>query len=199
MTIPFTLDSALKMQASITHEGALRALEVGRRLFLEGARIDAGAIAAEVGVNRTTLYRWFGGRDEMVCEVIWSFSQEMIAYADSCASGQGVARLLDGMGLFIRQVVANAGYIHFLRNEPEAAARVLFTSEFSLRNRLVPVLKAYIDQERPAQPGDPDSHALAMAIVRISEAFIYGDQMGDGQPDLDELRKIYQLLLPART
>ena len=31
--------------------------------YLRGRRIDVQAIAAELGLGRTTIYRWFGSRD----------------------------------------------------------------------------------------------------------------------------------------
>ena len=45
-------------------------LDVARREFGEGRRVDVRAIAAELGLARATLYRWFGSRDGLLGEMI---------------------------------------------------------------------------------------------------------------------------------
>ena len=47
------------------------AVLLARRRFLAAERIDMGAIAQELGVNRVTLYRWVGSRDRLLVEVLW--------------------------------------------------------------------------------------------------------------------------------
>ena len=38
--------------------------------YLHGRRVDVQAIASELGIGRTTIYRWFGSRDELIGEVL---------------------------------------------------------------------------------------------------------------------------------
>ena len=38
--------------------------------YLRGHRVDVRAIAAELGLGRTTIYRWFGSRDVLLGEVL---------------------------------------------------------------------------------------------------------------------------------
>ena len=51
---------------------ALDAFKLARRWFLAGRRIDMSALADELGVNRVTLYRWVGSREQLLVEVVWS-------------------------------------------------------------------------------------------------------------------------------
>jgi hypothetical protein len=71
------LDSRLT-PATLRREGsrsnALDALRLARRRFLRGQRVDMGAIALELGVNRVTLYRWVGSRERLLVEVVWSLA-----------------------------------------------------------------------------------------------------------------------------
>src|SRR5256885_1556822 len=53
--------------ASATREDVL-ALAMHR--YLRGQRVDVQAIAGELGLGRTTIYRWFGSRDELLGEVL---------------------------------------------------------------------------------------------------------------------------------
>jgi hypothetical protein len=50
------------------------ALRLARRKFLAAHRIDMTRLAAELGVNRVTLYRWVGSRDALMVEVLWSLA-----------------------------------------------------------------------------------------------------------------------------
>jgi hypothetical protein len=51
---------------------ALNAFRLARRKFLAAERVDMSALAYELGVNRATLYRWVGSRDQLLVEIIWS-------------------------------------------------------------------------------------------------------------------------------
>src|ERR1700760_251534 len=49
---------------------ALDAFRVARRWFMAGRRIEMQELAAELGVNRATLFRWVGGRDDLAGEIV---------------------------------------------------------------------------------------------------------------------------------
>src|SRR5436189_457980 len=63
--------------------------------YLRGRRIDVQAIAAELGLGRTTIYRWFGSREELIGEVVFRAAEPLIDAARSGARGRGGAALLD--------------------------------------------------------------------------------------------------------
>src|SRR4051812_10915754 len=70
-------------------------LEAGMYRYLRGSRIDVQAIAAELGLGRTTIYRWFGSREELIGEVIFRAAEPLIDAARSAARGRGGVALLD--------------------------------------------------------------------------------------------------------
>jgi AcrR family transcriptional regulator len=43
-------------------------LDAATDRYLRGRRVDVQAIAAELGLGRTTIYRWFGSREELIGE-----------------------------------------------------------------------------------------------------------------------------------
>ena len=45
-------------------------LEAALYRYLRGKRVDIREIAAELGLGRTTIYRWFGSREELIGEVV---------------------------------------------------------------------------------------------------------------------------------
>jgi AcrR family transcriptional regulator len=63
--------------------------------YLHGERVDVQAIAAELGVGRTTIYRWFGSRDKLLGEVLAAAADPLIEEARAKSRGAGGRALLD--------------------------------------------------------------------------------------------------------
>ena len=60
--------------------------------FLRGRRIDVREIAAELGLGRTTIYRWFGSREGLIGEVLADAGEPLLNEARAEAEGQRWAR-----------------------------------------------------------------------------------------------------------
>src|SRR3954464_410598 len=85
------------------------ALRLGRRKFLAPERLDMSALADELGVNRVTLYRWLGSRDQLLVEVIWSLAQRALADADERTPERGAERIVGVVTRFVETVITNPG------------------------------------------------------------------------------------------
>jgi len=59
----------------------LDAFRLARRALLDGQRVDMQALSAQLGVNRVTLYRWVGPREQLLVEVLWSMTERAIMTA----------------------------------------------------------------------------------------------------------------------
>ena len=70
-------------------------LEVALDWYLRGRRVDVQALAAELGLGRTTIYRWFGSRDRLIGEVLNRAAGPVLDEARAGARGKGAALLLD--------------------------------------------------------------------------------------------------------
>src|SRR5947207_10275314 len=70
--------------------------------YLRGRRIDVQAIAAELGLGRVTIYRWFGSREELVGEVLVQAAEPLLAEARAGVRGRGARRLLATFDRFNR-------------------------------------------------------------------------------------------------
>ncbi|MFC7655854.1 hypothetical protein ACFQV8_04290 [Pseudonocardia benzenivorans] len=57
-----------------TAEGVTAAVRLARRAFVAGERIDLNRLSAELGVDRTTLFRWVGNRDQLIGTVLISLA-----------------------------------------------------------------------------------------------------------------------------
>jgi AcrR family transcriptional regulator len=162
-------------------------------MFLSRQRIDVSAVADRLRVNRTTVYRWFGGRDQLLTAVLRSLSDDTLRWAERQTHATGLERVFEIMRLFAEAIGRHPAYRHFLRREPEAAARVLFGGD--LRRPVVEAYERLLTSERDALSPDVDPATVALAIVRCGEVYLYGDQIGASDPDPDETMKIVRLIL----
>src|SRR5918997_3512126 len=87
-----------KLQIQLASAGDFRrptpldAFRLARRKFLAAERIDMSALADELGVNRVTLYRWVGSREQLLVEVIWALGSRTLANADRRTRARGAER-----------------------------------------------------------------------------------------------------------
>src|SRR5436190_10527043 len=70
--------------------------------YLRGRRIDVSAIAGELGVGRTTIYRWFGTREDLVGTVVARAAEDVLARIEAAVKGRGPERLLEIFDRFNR-------------------------------------------------------------------------------------------------
>ena len=68
------------------HAGSRRAFALAREQFIDGRRIDMSALATDLGVDRTSLFRWVGNRDALLSEVLWSLAAPTLLQAEEATS-----------------------------------------------------------------------------------------------------------------
>ena len=67
------------------------------------------ALARELGVNRVTLYRWVGSREQLLVEVIWSLAERTLEDLDARTRARGAERVVRVASGFIDAVITNRG------------------------------------------------------------------------------------------
>ncbi|WP_315095319.1 QsdR family transcriptional regulator [uncultured Cellulomonas sp.] len=180
------------------HAEALRAFVAARETFIEGARIDMGRLAARLGVDRTSLFRWVGNRDALLSEVLWSLAVPTLEQAESATRGtHGAARVAGVLTHFARDLITADYFRGFLQREPARALRLLTTKESEIQRRYVAVVEALVRQELGEQPfgRSVDAHDLAYLLVRISESFTYADLINGDRPSAERARAAFELVL----
>src|SRR5919199_5473703 len=83
----------------------LDAFRLARRKFLAAERIDMSALADELGVNRVTLYRWVGSREQLLVEVIWSLGSRTLEKCDARTRAKGSERIVQVVTRFLDDVI----------------------------------------------------------------------------------------------
>src|SRR5262245_53269686 len=71
------------------------AFELARRSYNAGERIEMGAIADRLGINRATLYRWVGSRERLLVEVIWYQTERAMRETWEASSVRGAERIVE--------------------------------------------------------------------------------------------------------
>jgi AcrR family transcriptional regulator len=156
-------------------------LALATRGYLRGARVDLQAIAAELGLGRTTIYRWFGSRDALLGEVLVRTAEPLLREARAGAEGVGGVALLDTFDRFNRS----------------AALRVITSGAGNVQPRIVEMITDLIESEVSAGTYEPpvEPATLGYAIVRLAEAFLFNDAAAGMRGDVDRLRDVEAAIL----
>jgi len=164
---------------------------------MAGERLDMQALAAELDINRATLYRWVGSKELLLGEVISALALETLANARRDIRGQGpkyvaavVQRVLEGIRTFEPMQ-------RFLERDAQYALRVLTSLESTVQRRSVDGIRELLEEQielgaldTPANPAD-----LAYVIIRIGESFLYSDLIIGAEPDVAKAGQMVRLLL----
>jgi AcrR family transcriptional regulator len=184
-----------------TRPTALEAFRLARHTFLAGDRLDMQALARELTVDRATLYRWVGSREQLLTEILWSLIAPTIdnlrtTPAQTMDAGQSpTAAVITGT---VRAVMTNTGMQRFLEREGELALRLLTTKASDFETRLITLIDQLVDEEISAgrlHPAVPASD-LPYVLVRIMESYIYLGLITGEHPDPDRAARVINALLP---
>lgn len=177
-----------------------RVVEVAARWIREGKRLDMQGLAAELGVSRVTLFRRVGSREQLLGKALWLLTE----YTLMAASVRWEAERLPGQlhtpgtGRHINAIVSQApGLRRLLDDEPALAMRVLTDPRGRVQTGIVAFVEAMLRRDI-AEFGlvtviEPD--ALAYALVRLGESFIYADVLAARKPDVATANRLQQALL----
>jgi AcrR family transcriptional regulator len=180
--------------AAATREAAL-ALATER--FVAAQRIDIQAIARELGLARATMHRWFQTREALLGELLATLAEQRLQAIRAEVPGGGARALLETADRFNREVAATRGMRFLLAQEQERALRILTSSGGIVQPRVVAAVEDVIVAEVRAGRYAPlvAPNALAYAIVRLGEAFLYSDAIVGIRGDTARLREIEAALL----
>jgi AcrR family transcriptional regulator len=193
---PTTIERRRGRPAAASREDVLH-LALNR--YLHGERVDVQAIAAELGLGRTTIYRWFGSREGLVGETVARAAAPLFEEARAAAGGRGGAALLDTFDRINRGLAAAPALRAFLELERDAL-RILTSSGGIVQARAVATIQRFIEDEVRTGAYHPpvDPSTLAYAIVRLAEAFLFNDATAAMRGDVERLREIEAALLGVK-
>jgi AcrR family transcriptional regulator len=173
------------------------AFKLARRKWQRAERIDMSALAKELGVNRVTLYRWVGSREQLLVEVIWSLAERTLENLDARTRQAGAERAVQAASGFVDAVISNRGMQYWLAEEGESAMRLLTLRDPGYQARLIGWHERLLDEETEAGRLDlaADLHEVAYVIVRLIESYVYLDLITGERPQPRRAEPILRMLL----
>jgi AcrR family transcriptional regulator len=187
------LDTGKRVAGRPTPEQAVAAATAR---FLEHQRVDMQLLAADLGVGRATLYRWFGDREQLLGRVLWGLSAQTLAWLAAESPGAGAERVVATAAAFMRVTSGYPPLRHFLCTEPGVALRALLDPG----SPLVLELTRWTAQQLRAEgigAGEPSAEELAVVLVSVTSTFCWVSIVAGAEPDLDAATLAVRVLLRA--
>jgi AcrR family transcriptional regulator len=164
--------------------------------FLHSRRIDVQALAAETGVSRATIYRWFGSRDGLLGAAMIKAFTPLMAEARASTKRRGAAALADTFGAVADLLAGASGLSFFLESERGGALRILTSSDGPIQPHVVAMVEEIVETEVRAGAYEPtvEIDTLAYATVRLVEAFLYNDGVAGISGEVYRLRPMLEAM-----
>ena len=159
--------------------------------------IEVRALASTLGVERTSLFRWVGNRDQFVTEILWSFSIPILNRLDEETTSEGARRVGDVVGRYAATLIQGSFFRTYLQRARERALRLLTTRAGVLQRRFIAVIEHLLVRERERKTFEhslPDAE-LAYLLARIAEAFTDAGLITGATPDATQARLAFAVVL----
>lgn len=196
------LDAAARQQPAPARATPLLLFARARAVWLESGRIDLGALAAELGLGRATVFRWVGSREQLTGEVLWSITEPTLKRAGLKAAGTGAARIGAVCAAAVAAIVRFAPLRRFIAEQPDQALRLLTSKAGVVQARVIAAMRALLDEEarRPRGRWKPplDLDTLAYLVVRLCESFVYAEVISGQRVAATDAGLAVQLLLSGK-
>ena len=157
-------------------------------------------LADELGVSRVTLFRRVGSREELLSRALWLLTERMLEMAAAQWEAERPEGELHapGTGRHINAIVAQStGLRRLLDDEPALTIRVLTDPRGRVQTGIVAfvedLLRRDVEEFGLVTLIEPD--ALAYALVRLGESFLYADVLAARKPDVATANRLQQALI----
>jgi AcrR family transcriptional regulator len=195
-----TLNSAEAAGEIPRRQGPTDAFRLARHKWRTGERVDMSALARELGINRVTLYRWVGSREQLLVEVIWNLTNHNLTEAAAVVDATGATgaeRIIKTVSRFIDKAISHAGMQTWLANEGESAMRLLTRHQAGYQPRLVARLEALLDEEVDGGRLDlpADVHEVAYVLEQLVESYVYLQPITGEEAEARRAEPILRMLL----
>jgi Tetracyclin repressor-like, C-terminal domain len=166
----------------------------------ECRRLEMQGLADELGVSRVTLFRQAGTREELLEKALWVLTRAGQRAAVRRWEAERSAGALHSPGTFrhFNAIVSkSAGLRRLLDDEPALTIRVLTVPGRTVQAGAVAFTEATIrlDMAEFGLVSSIEPGALAYALVRLGESFLYADVLAARQPDVETADRLQQALI----
>ncbi len=170
------------------------------RWIYDGRRVDMQGLADELGVSRVTLFRRVGSREELISQALWLLVDRMLDIAVSRWEAErpdgelhtpGTLRHINAM------VAQSSGLRRLLDDEPALAIRVLTDPRGRVQSGIVAFIENLLgcDISEFGLVSIIEPGALAFALVRLGESFLYADVLAARKPDVATANRLQRAMI----
>ena len=142
------------------------------------------SLAGELGIGRTTLYRWVEDRDSLISEMLSEMVVEEIRASIDQAQGEGIDRILDGLRRFMVTSSAFEPLRHLVQTEPELGLRVMLSPGSAVSRAIIDQVQTEIESIRPDWRGEKAAE-LSDVMTQIGMAYEWGNIVVRSEPEID--------------
>jgi AcrR family transcriptional regulator len=170
------------------------------RWLHDGRRLDMQGLADELGVSRATLFRRAGGREELLSKALWIIVERTLSIAARRWESERPpgAPHTTGTGRHLNAIVAGSHGLHRLfEAEPAVTLRVMTDPRGRIQTGVVAFVEGLLRRDMHEFGFVPiiEPNALAYALVRLGESFLYADVLANRQPDVETANRLQQALV----
>jgi AcrR family transcriptional regulator len=171
------------------------AVQFAQARYLAGDRVDMRTLAADLGVGRTTLYRWVGDREQLLGEILSELAVCMWDQADAETAGTGIERIVGTAGRFSRAASAWQATRTFVRQEPALALHLILGADGAVRRKARASVATTIRRELPVAIDDDELDLL----YEIFTSLVWTPLAIDEEPDIERAEQLLRVLLERLT
>ncbi len=157
-------------------------------------------LADELGISRVTLFRRVGSREALLSKALWMLTQRTLETATARWEAERPEGELHtpGTGRYINAIVSQSnGLRRLLEDEPALTIRVLTDPHGQVQTGVVTFVEELLRRDIAEfglvtliEPG-----ALAYALVRLGESFLYADVLAARKPDVVTVDRLQRDLI----
>jgi AcrR family transcriptional regulator len=192
--------SLVRPESSGAARRSARIVAVAARWIQDGRRLDMQGLADELGISRVTLFRRVGSREALLGKALWMLTQCTLETAAARWEAERPEGELHtpGTGRHINAIVSQSkGLRRLLDDEPTLTIRVLTDPRGRVQTGIVAfveeLLRRDIEEFGLVTLIEPD--ALAYALVRLGESFLYADVLAARRPDVETANRLQRALI----
>ena len=146
-----------------------RALDLAGVMVATGERVDMQALAAMLGVGRTTLYRWVGDREQVIAHVLIRGAEDLWAAGLEHRTADPLGTVLGVVGSFLASTGASPPLRTLVLQEPQVALRVLLDADGALvrwlRARVRHLVFGLVPETPASGQAVDDSVSVAVSLL----------------------------------
>jgi AcrR family transcriptional regulator len=192
--------SLMRPAARRADKRSARIVAAAARWIQDGRRLDMQGLADELGISRVTLFRRVGSREALLSKALWMLTQRTLEAAAARWEAERPEGELHtpGTGRYLNEIVSQStGLRRLLEEEPALTIRVLTDPHGEVQTGVVAFIEELLRRDI-AEFGlvtiiEPD--ALALALVRLGESFLYADVLAGRKPDVETVGRLQRALI----